>query len=175
MITVALSEWQKLPVSLAELCINTTLRCGQSFRWQHLPESEEWRCVLYGNLLSLKQDSNYLYYRSVQSSSDTSSQQTSNDHLARIIKHYFNLSHNLTELYAQWSSQDPNFKKKALQFTGIRILRQDAWEALVSFICSSNNNISRISQMVEKLCIHYGKPVATIDGRAYHDFPPPMP
>ncbi|KAJ5145714.1 8-oxoguanine DNA glycosylase N-terminal [Penicillium bovifimosum] len=171
MISSALSEWQKLPISLGELCINTTLRCGQSFRWQHLPESEEWRCVLYGNLLSLKQDSNYLYYRSV-SASDTSTQ-TSNDHFVRIIKHYFNLTPNLTELYAQWSSQDPNFKKKAAQFTGIRILRQDAWEALVSFICSSNNNIARISQMVEKLCIHYGKPVATIDGRAYHDFPPP--
>jgi N-glycosylase/DNA lyase len=95
------------------------------------------------------------------------------DHTLRIIKHYLNLSSNLGDLYAQWSSDDPNFKKKAPQFTGIRILRQDAWEALVSFICSSNNNISRISQMVEKLCLHYGPFVATIEGRAYHDFPTP--
>ncbi|KAJ5442251.1 8-oxoguanine DNA glycosylase N-terminal [Penicillium cf. griseofulvum] len=174
MSTGALSEWQKLPLSLSELCINTTLRCGQSFRWQNLPESQEWRCVLYGHFLSLKQDSNYLYYRSVQPPSHTFTPTTSdNDHLIRIIKHYFNLTPNLTELYSQWSSQDPNFKKKAAQFTGIRILRQDAWEALVSFICSSNNNIARISQMVEKLCIHYGKPVTTIEGRAYHEFPPP--
>lgn len=43
---------------------------------------------------------------------------------------------------------DPNFRKKAPKFTGIRIMSQDAWEALVGFICSSNNNISRISQMV---------------------------
>ncbi|KAK4870134.1 hypothetical protein LT330_005188 [Penicillium expansum] len=169
-----LSEWKKLPLSLSELCINTTLRCGQSFRWQNFPESQEWRCVLYGHFLSLKQDSDFLYYRSVQPPSHTSTPATSdNDHLIRIIKHYFNLTPNLTELYSQWSSQDPNFKKKAAQFTGIRILRQDAWEALVSFICSSNNNIARISQMVEKLCIHYGKSVATIEGRAYHDFPPP--
>ncbi|CAG7991672.1 unnamed protein product [Penicillium salamii] len=168
----ALSEWRKLPLSLSELCINTTLRCGQSFRWQHIPEDEEWRCVLYGHLLSLKQDSSCLYYRSTRPS-QVSSDNNDNEHLTRIIKHYFNLTPNLGDLYTQWSSNDPNFKKKAAQFTGIRILRQDAWEALVSFICSSNNNIARISQMVAKLCTHYGKPVATIEGRSYHDFPPP--
>ena len=43
----------------------------------------------------------------------------------------------------------------------------------MSFICSSNNNIARISQMVEKLCIHYGPFVAAVGGRAYHDFPSP--
>ncbi|KAJ5318927.1 8-oxoguanine DNA glycosylase N-terminal [Penicillium brevicompactum] len=140
-----LSEWRKLPLSLSELCINTTLRCGQSFRWQHIPENEEWRCVLYGRLLSLKQDSTSLYYRSVPSSSNLSpdNEHNDNEHLTRIIHHYFNLTPNLGDLYSQWSLNDPNFKKKAAQFTGIRILRQDAWEALVSFICSSNNNIAQ--------------------------------
>lgn len=95
------------------------------------------------------------------------------DDTLRIIKHYFNVSSNLTNLYSQWSQQDPNFRKKAPRFTGIRILRQDAWEALVSFICSSNNNISRISQMVEKLCVNYGPFIGTVDGRPYHDFPSP--
>jgi len=65
-----------------------------------------------------------------------------------LIQHYLNLEPNLTELYEQWSSADLNFKEKAPKFTGVRILRQDAWEALVGFICSSNNNIIRISQMV---------------------------
>ncbi|KAJ5176514.1 N-glycosylase/DNA lyase [Penicillium canariense] len=196
--TGAFSEWRKLPIGLSELCINTTLRCGQSFRWQNIPDSEEWRCVLYGNLLSLKQDSSHLYYRDYRSptstslptppASETPSRAQSDtetgdnkaqihsghdDHVLRIIKHYLNLSSNLSDLYAQWSSQDPNFKKKAAQFTGIRILRQDAWEALVSFICSSNNNISRISQMVEKLCLNYGPFVAKIGDRSYHDFPTP--
>ncbi|KAJ5100255.1 8-oxoguanine DNA glycosylase N-terminal [Penicillium angulare] len=187
---MAFSEWRKLPVSLSELCINTTLRCGQSFRWQNLPEKEEWRCVLYGRLISLKQDSSTLYYRTYQSQSaslptppaseipsraqsDTETADSKDDHTLRIIKHYLNLSSNLNDLYEQWSAQDPNFKKKAAQFTGIRILRQDAWEALVSFICSSNNNISRISQMVEKLCLNYGPFVATVEGRSYHDFPTP--
>ena len=84
---------------------------------------------------------------------------------------------------------DKNFRKKAPRFTGIRILKQNAWEALVGFICSSNNNIARISQMVsilrhpvesslmlnqmDKLCIHYGPLIAHLDGTSYHDMPPP--
>lgn len=66
------------------------------------------------------------------------------------MRHYFNLGPNLTELYEKWSMADPNFKKRAPKFTGVRILKQDAWEALVAFICSSNNNIARISQMVRE-------------------------
>ena len=195
----AFSEWRKLPVSLSELCINTTLRCGQSFRytipsttnqqhqtsnhdkhiltpnrWHNVPNSDEWRCVLHGRLLSLKQDPKNLYYRTyLTSPAAAPSSHPKPDDTPALLTHYFNLTSNLTTLYAQWSSSDPNFRKKAPQFTGIRILRQDAWEALVSFICSSNNNIARISQMVEKLCVHYGPLVACVDGRAYHDFPGP--
>lgn len=53
------------------------------------------------------------------------------------------------------------------------MLNQPAWEALVAFICSSNNNISRISQMVHKLCTNYGPFIASLDGADYHDFPTP--
>ncbi|KAL4876570.1 8-oxoguanine DNA glycosylase [Aspergillus karnatakaensis] len=171
----AFSEWRKLPISLSELCINTTLRCGQSFRWHKVADNDEWRCVLYGHLISLKQDPTHLYYRTYAHPKPSSATTNGNseDKPLAIIKHYFNLSSDLTTLYAQWSSSDPNFRKKAAHFTGIRILRQDAWEALVSFICSSNNNIARIGQMVEKLCVNYGAHVADIDGRPYHDFPPP--
>jgi N-glycosylase/DNA lyase len=76
-------------------------------------------------------------------------------------------------LYEGWALADPNFKKKAPMFTGVRILQQDAWEALVGFICSSNNNISRISQMVEKLCVNYGPLIGHIGSQAFHDFPQP--
>ena len=64
-----------------------------------------------------------------------------------LVRHYLNLEPNLTDLYEQWSTADLNFKKRAPKFAGVRILKQDAWEALVGFICSSNNNIIRISQM----------------------------
>jgi hypothetical protein len=48
MANLRISEWRKLPVSLAELCIDTTLRCGQSFRWKKLGDNEwyAWRCLI---------------------------------------------------------------------------------------------------------------------------------
>lgn len=115
-------------------------------------------CVLHGRILSLKQDSTHLHYRVIWpnvgaalKASKPRTQSSSDDDIESLIRHYFNLTPNLTELYERWSIADPNFKKRAPKFTGVRILRQDAWEALVGFICSSNNNIARISQMASHL------------------------
>jgi N-glycosylase/DNA lyase len=77
----------------------------------------------------------------------------SEDDTTAYLRHYLNLEPDLGKLYEQWSGADANFRKKAPRFTGVRILRQDAWEALVGFICSSNNNIARICQMVSKVLI----------------------
>ncbi|KAK4948084.1 8-oxoguanine glycosylase ogg1 [Elasticomyces elasticus] len=180
-----MTEWRKLPISLNELCLATTLRCGQSFRWQQC-EDQTWACTLRGRIVQLSQDQSHIKYRSIwpaaipdvpltppSSIPPTVDEQDETDDTKSLIQHYLNLEPNLETLYAQWSGADPNFRKKAPKFTGVRILRQDAWEALVGFICSSNNNIIRISQMVDKLCTHYGGYIATLDGRPYHDFPEP--
>ncbi|KAL2266626.1 hypothetical protein VTJ83DRAFT_5978 [Remersonia thermophila] len=200
-----ISEWRKLPLSLSELCIDTTLRCGQSFRWRKI--SDEWHCVLRGRLVSLKQDATHLHYRvtwppkatlpitppasvppapadsnGTTPSKDASSNDKNNandndndndDDTAALLHHYFALSHSARALYDQWAASDANFARRAPAFTGIRILNQDAWEALVAFICSSNNNIARIGQMVQKLCLHWGPHVATVAGEPFHDFPAP--
>lgn len=164
--------WPDIPVSWIAIASQVKAKLTDPYgdRWHNVPDSDEWRCVLHGKLLSLRQDPSFLYYRTYRSPSSDKNND-SDDTTINLIKHYFNLTSNLTDLYAQWSLQDPNFKKKAPQFAGVRILRQDAWEALLSFICSSNNNISRISQMVEKLCTNYGPFIGTVDDHAYHDFP----
>ncbi|KAJ1331226.1 N-glycosylase/DNA lyase [Microdochium nivale] len=162
------SEWRKLPLSLTELCIETTLRCGQSFRWRKI--GDEWNCVLHGRLLSLTQDPKSVNYKVAWPSKYKPGPV---DDTEALLKHYFSLKYDLGALYKQWSADDPNFRKKAPQFTGIRILSQDAWEALLAFICSSNNNISRICQMVDKLCKYYGPYIANVGDEAFHDFPTP--
>lgn len=140
--------------------------------------------ALHNRILSLHQDPEYLYYRAIPPTSQPnlptppashapSVAGAEDDDILALVEHYLNLKPNLTELYKQWSAADANFAKKAPKFTGVRILRQDAWEALVGFICSSNNNISRISQMMHKLCVHYGPLLGHMDGEAYHDFPEP--
>ncbi|KAI1749380.1 DNA glycosylase [Xylaria castorea] len=174
-----ISEWRKLPLSLTELCIDTTLRCGQSFRWQKI--NDEWNCVLRGRLLSLKQDESFLHYKVTWPKGSSSSRKEisgtdiqQEDDSEALLGHYFSLRHDLTALYDQWSESDSNFKKRAPKFTGIRILSQDAWETLVAFICSSNNHISRISSMVNKLCVHYGPLIGHIGDEAFYDFPSPQ-
>lgn len=104
--------------------------------------------------MTLKQDSSHLHYR-VQWPEKVAKVKGKEaepvplvDDTEALLRHYLNLRVDLETLYTRWSQLDPNFRKHAHTFTGIRILNQDAWETLVSFICSSNNNISRISQMV---------------------------
>lgn len=174
--------WRKLPVSLTELCLDTTLRCGQSFRYMAIGSSrsgvpltfkirwrkidDTWHCALHGRILSLRQDATHLHYQASfpanalepptapsSTQGSTSEPLPEDDDTEALVYHYLNLAPDLTELYEQWSSVDANFKAKAPRFAGIRILRQDAWEALVGFICSSNNNIIRISQMVSSAAL----------------------
>lgn len=145
---------------------------------------DEWSIGFRGRVISLRQDESSLYYRDIfppptPPSDDIKPAQsvrrfpvtTNSDSTDDIIRDYLNLTPDLPALYTKWASGDPNFTKKALIFPGIRILRQDPWETLIGFICSSNNNISRISQMMDKLCIHYGPFLGTVAGRAFHDFP----
>lgn len=122
-------------------------------------------CTLHGQILTLKQDESTLHYRSMRPIKSLSpnrqaqlakpiDDQNEHEETERLLRHYLNLGPDLSALYEQWSSVDPNFKKRAPRFTGVRILKQDAWEALIGFICSSNNNIVRISQMVRALSFY---------------------
>ncbi|XP_062854608.1 N-glycosylase/DNA lyase [Trichomycterus rosablanca] len=88
-----------------------------------------------------------------------------------VLRDYFQLNVNLKELYEEWSAVDPHFNHTATIFSGVRMLRQDPVECLFSIICSSNNHISRIHGMVERLCNTLGKPLSTLDDTHYHDFP----
>ena len=78
-------------------------------------------------------------------------------------------------MYADWSNRDEKFKERVNMFpdvlNGIRVLRQDPVENLFSFICSSNNHIKRITQMVTNLCNHFGEKIGTIDDQDYYAFP----
>ncbi|XP_078605713.1 N-glycosylase/DNA lyase-like [Branchiostoma floridae x Branchiostoma japonicum] len=88
-----------------------------------------------------------------------------------ILRDYFQLDVKLTDLYEQWCKADSHFKQVSPNFTGIRMLRQDPVENLFSFICSSNNHISRISGMVERLCEAYSTQLCEVCGVTYYAFP----
>ncbi|KAI9484198.1 MAG: DNA glycosylase [Benjaminiella poitrasii] len=155
-------RWKDLCISSNELRLNT-LRCGQSFRWKQL--NDHWISVLNGKLIVLKETPSSVLY------GDYDGNQEQEKTIGE-LRDYFQLDRvSLEECYERWSRLDANFAKKAVHFKGIRILRQDPWENLISFICSSNNNITRISQMINKLCTRFGKKVAKFDDEEFYDFP----
>ncbi|KAF7658334.1 hypothetical protein LDENG_00014090 [Lucifuga dentata] len=89
----------------------------------------------------------------------------------KMLRDYFQLNVKLGDLYREWGAADPHFKHIANIFTGVRMLRQDPTECLFSFICTSNNHISRIQGMVERLCQALGAPLCQLDQTHYYDFP----
>ncbi|CAO3655580.1 unnamed protein product [Mucor fragilis] len=152
--------WKDLCIPPHELRLNT-LRCGQSFRWKQLDEN--WVSVLNGKLVILKETPTTILY---------GYDQELNPGAVTEIRDYFQLDRvSLKDCYQRWSKIDANFAKKSVNFQGIRMLRQDPWENLISFICSSNNNISRISQMVNKMCVRFGKKAAVLDDTEFYEFP----
>ncbi|XP_066430672.1 N-glycosylase/DNA lyase-like isoform X1 [Eleutherodactylus coqui] len=88
-----------------------------------------------------------------------------------ILQDYFQLHVSLSELYSLWGASDQTFLKVAQEFSGIRVLRQDPVECLFSFICTSNNHISRITGMIERLCTALGRRLCQLDTVEYYSFP----
>jgi N-glycosylase/DNA lyase len=78
------------------------------------------------------------------------------------LEDYFNLSAPMDALVASWCAVDARMSAICGAVPGVRILRQPPFETLMSFICSSNNNISRIGQMLDKLRATYGVPLGSV-------------
>lgn len=137
-------------------------------------------------MVCLRQSPDALFYRSVFPEGDLPHAETALREAETLtwIKDYFQLDVNLLKLYDDWSERDAVFRTLRSRFSGIRILRQDPWENLISFICSSNNNIGRITKMIHALCKKYSSPLLSLAPpcpavasaptvATYHPFPPP--
>lgn len=139
-------------------------------RWKNIQEDgcEQWIGVFAGFVWKLKQHDDHLCYQVFEVSNENALKTLNTD---EILKDYFRLDFDLQKHYKSWSSKDIYFKEAAEQFYGIRILKQEVVENIFSFICSSNNNIARISSMVEKLAKFYGNKICEIDKIEYYSFP----
>lgn len=87
-------------------------------------------------------------------------------------KHYFDLDTDYEE-YRKCISQRDKYLMSAADFgCGIRILNQDLWEMIVSFLISQQNNIVRIRRCIQNICQKYGERKEDADGNIYYTFPP---
>lgn len=123
--------------------LDETLDCGQAFRWEKADENT-YKGFYLNFPLTISDDGKYIIFH-----------ETDEETFLKVWAEYFDLYTDYTELKNRFSADQT--MKKACEFaSGIRLLKQDKWEALCSFIISQNNNIPRIKGIISRLCEHYG-------------------
>ncbi|WP_270942664.1 DNA-3-methyladenine glycosylase family protein [Romboutsia lituseburensis] len=135
--------------------------CGQCFRW-HRQDDGSYTGVAKGKVINVSKDNDKIYLNN-----------TNLEDFNTIWYNYFDLGTNYTEIKNTLKNMD-EYLDKACEFGwGIRILQQDGWEMLVSFIISSNNRIPMIQKAIENLSRKYGKFIGEYEGKKYYAFPTP--
>jgi len=134
--------------------LDATLCCGQTFRWEK--HGEWWYSVAKGKILKIRQTNNRLVFENVDSG---------------FVKAYFRLDDNLLKVYSQ-ISKDDHVRRAISVFRGLRILRQDPWECLISYICATYKSIAGIERMLFSLSRRFGEKIH-FDGLDFHTFPTP--
>ncbi len=125
--------------------IALTLDCGQAFRWQNLDDGC-WQGVAMGKYLKLKQEGTTITLF------DTTLQEYED-----IWSIYFDMKRDYKAIIDGYT--DPFIATACKEYPGIRILKQNEWEAICSFIISANNNIPRIKGIISRFCEMFGEPV----------------
>lgn len=127
------------PLSLAQ-----TLDCGQAFRWE-CDNNGIWHGIAFGKSLNLKQENDCITLLN-----------TTKYEFEAIWRNYFDIDRDYDEIINQ-VSQNSIIKTATDYAGGIRILKQEPWETLCSFIISQNNNIPRIKGIITRLCQKFGQ------------------
>jgi len=144
---MALSGFRSIPLPISQLSLAAVLKCGQSFRWSILtPHSEpdagpnfvEYRLCLKDRVVCLRQTPDTLLYRSVfpEPQPPVTDLPERDAETLLWLKDYFQLKVDLVAFYRQWAGRDKVFASFQERFEGIRMLRQDPWENLVSYALS---------------------------------------
>lgn len=132
--------------------------CGQCFRWNE-QEDGSYTGVVKDGVINVKKQGETLIFTGM-----------CKKELKEIVEDYFDLNRNYEEIKTQLSKVD-NYLKNSIEYgKGIRILNQDLWETIISFIISANNNIPRIKGIIERISQKYGDEIKW-NGNKYYTFP----
>lgn len=137
--------------------VKDIFECGQCFRWNEEPD-ESYTGIFGHNVLNVKEEKDIVITG------------ICNGNIEDICKNYFDLDRNYEEIKETLSLIDDNMKESIKYGEGIRILNQDLWEMIISFIISANNNIPRIKGIIERMSAKYGQEIK-FRGTSYYTFP----
>ncbi len=137
-------ENDDIVAKIADFDLDETLDCGQAFRWEKLSDNC-YRGEAYNTPLTIADEGEGLFRF----------KNTTEPQFLSVWRNYFDLDSDYGDIKSRISA-DETMRKACEYAGGIRLLRQDAWEALCSFIISQNNNIPRIKGIIHRLCEHFG-------------------
>jgi len=158
MVKSGLAMQIELDLGRTPFSLDHTLSCGQTFRWQ---KGGDWWIGVVGHAaLKVRQGNGMLEF---QASSD--------DVNKGFLQRYFRLDDDLPVIYSK-IAKDTYVRRAIRQFHGLRLVRQEPWECLISYICATFKNIPAIKQMIHNLSMRFGKPVM-FDGQEHCTFPEP--
>ncbi len=132
--------------------------CGQCFRW-NIEKDGSYTGVFKGNVINIKKEGNNIIFNGVCEGK-----------IQDVVEDYFDLKRDYKKIKSKLSKIDSNMEKSIKYGEGIRILNQDLWETIISFIISANNNIPRIKGIIERLSKKYGKKIIW-GNKEYYAFP----
>lgn len=144
--------------NVCDFDLRETLECGQCFRWKQQPDGSFFG-VVRGRIACVRSDGDRLIIDGARESDRA------------MWFGYFDLGADYGRARRELSALHPMLAQAARYAPGIRILDQEPFEALISFIISQNNNIKRISGIVDRLCEHFGKPIGESGARPAFSFP----
>ena len=135
--------------------------CGQCFRWDKNDDGSYTGIIKAGVLNAKATEGNQIIFKG---------KIFDNEKIEDVVKEYFDLDTNYNDI-KQILSQVDIYLEESVKFgNGIRILKQDFWETIISFIISANNNIPRIKKIINNLSKNYGKMIEW-EGKSYYTFP----
>lgn len=137
--------------------VKDIFECGQCFRWNEEPDGS-YTGIFGHNVLNVKEEKDIVITGRC------------NGDIEDICKYYFDLDRNYEEIKKTLSLVDDNMKESIKYGEGIRILNQNLWEMIISFIISANNNIPRIKGIIERMSAKYGQEIK-FRGTSYYTFP----
>ncbi|SCY73205.1 DNA-3-methyladenine glycosylase family protein [Alkaliphilus peptidifermentans] len=135
--------------------------CGQCFRWRK-EDDNSYTGVAYNKLLNINKIDEDIHLLN-----------TNPIDFEEIWINYFDLNTDYAIIKKNLIKKDDVMKRATSFGNGIRILKQEPWETIVSFIVSANNNIPRIMKAIELLCSKYGEEIGSFNGKLYYSFPRP--
>lgn len=132
--------------------------CGQAFRWYEEKDGS-FTTVHLGRVLNVLNEDNRVVFKG-----------TNLEEFKEIWVDYFDLNTNYKEIRKTLSGNE--ILVNAMEYgKGIRILNQNHFEMLISFIISANNMIPRIKKSIEVISMRYGKFICEDENRKYYSFP----